>query len=106
MAKKAAAKSAKKIELRFIEDPGHGWAEAPETLCKSLGLKEYSAQRNGMLYFEEDCEVAVLERKLKKAGYEPKFVECYVESFDAWIEGDEWPQIPKGPWDNNDSGGA
>ena len=95
MAKKKAKKAGKKLELRFIEDPSHGWAEAPETLCKSLRLKEYSAQRNGMLYFEEDCELTVLEEKLKKAGYATKFVECYVDDFDAWIEGDEWPNIPK-----------
>lgn len=92
MAKK---KAGKKIELRFIEDPGHGWAEAPETLCKALGLKEYSAYRNGMLYFEEDCEMADLEKRLHKAGYAPTFVECYVDDFDAWLDGGAWPEIPK-----------
>jgi hypothetical protein len=97
MAKKKAAKAGKKLELRFIEDPGHGWAEAPETLCKSLGLDEYSAWRNGMRYFEEDCEMEVLEKKLKKAGYAPKFVECYVDDFDAWLDSNEWPGIPNIP---------
>jgi hypothetical protein len=90
---------AEKIQLRFIEDPGHGWAEAPETLVKKLCLKEWSGERNGMLYFEEDCEVAYLERALKKNGYNPEFVVFYVDDFDAWIESPEWPDIPRGPWD-------
>lgn len=93
--KKAKAGSAKKLELRFIADPGHGWAEVPETLVKSLGLKEYSAQVNGMMYFEEDCEIQDLEKALKKAGYAPHFVECYVDDFDRWLESDVWPAIPE-----------
>jgi len=94
MAKKKAA-AAKKLELRYIEDPGHGWAEAPETLCRTLGLNEYSAERNGMRYFEEDCEMTDLEEGLIKAGYKPKFVECYVDDFDEWLDSGVWPEIPK-----------
>lgn len=92
--KKSAKRTTKKLELRFIEDPGHGWAEVPETLSKSLGLKEYSAWVNGMVYFEEDCELQDLEKALKKAGYNVQFVDCYVDSFDAWLESDVWPDIP------------
>lgn len=95
MAKKKLAKRVyQKLELRFIGDPGHGWAEVPETLFKALDLTEYSAQRNGKMYLEEDCELADLERAAKKAGYKLTLVDCYVDSFDDWIEGDSWPQIP------------
>jgi hypothetical protein len=85
----------KKLELRFISDPGHGWAEVPETLSKSLGLGTDFTCRNGMLYMEEDCEAAILEKALAKAGYAVSFVECDVDSFDEWMESDSWPGIPK-----------
>ena len=85
---------AKKIELRFIHDPGHGWAEAPDTLCRAIGMGVDYPSRNGKLYFEEDCEMADLEKALKKKGYAPTYVECYVDDFDAWLDGDAWPGIP------------
>jgi hypothetical protein len=97
---------AKKIQLRFIEDPSHGWAEVPETLCKALGLTEWSAQCNGMMYFEEDCEVADLEEALKKHQYRHTFVSCYVDSFDRWLESTEWPDIPSGPDEIDGEAGA
>ena len=45
---------AKKIELRYIEDPGHGWAEVPSTLAKAIGIGTDFTYRNDMLYLEED----------------------------------------------------
>jgi hypothetical protein len=90
------AKPKKHIQLRYITDPGHGWAEVPETLCKSIGLGKYTADRGGNCYLEEDCEMGDLDRALKKHGYEPEYVEMYVDDFDAWLDGDQWPNIPKG----------
>ena len=90
------AKTAKKIELRYITDAGHGWAEVSDCLAKSLGLGTDFTSRNGMLYLEEDCEMGDLERALKRKGYAPSFVECYVDDFDAWLEADAWPNIPEG----------
>lgn len=86
---------AKKIELRYITDPGHGWAEVSDCLAKSLGLGTDFTSRNGMLYLEEDCEMGDLDRALKRKGYAPSYVECYVDDFDAWLEADAWPNIPK-----------
>lgn len=85
----------KKITLRFIEDPGHGWAEVPETLAKAIGMGTDFTYRNGMLYLEEDCEVAGLEAALAEHGYTHTFVDCYVDDFDAWLDGDVWPMIPQ-----------
>lgn len=87
---------AKKISLRYITDPGHGWAEVSETLAKSVGLGTDFTCRNGMLYMEEDCEMGDLDRALKRKGYAPSYVECYVDDFDAWLEADAWPNIPDG----------
>lgn len=84
----------KKITLRFIEDPGHGWAEVPVTLAKRIGLGQDFSYRNDMLYLEEDCEARELDDALKKHGYECEFRSCYVDSFDDWLEGDVWPDIP------------
>jgi hypothetical protein len=94
MAKKTA-KPKKHIQLRYIADPGHGWAEVPSVLCKAIGLGTDFTERNGVLYLEEDCEMSDLDRALKKHGYKPEYVEMYVDDFDQWLGGDVWPQIPK-----------
>lgn len=86
---------AKKLTLRYIEDPGHGWAEVPETLCKSLDLGTDFTQRNGQMYLEEDCEMQELESALTSAGYDWSYSACYVDDFDAWLDGPAWPEIPK-----------
>jgi hypothetical protein len=52
-----------------------------------------------MLYLEEDCEVQDLESALTGQGYDWSYVECYVDDFDAWINGETWPNIPKGEGD-------
>lgn len=85
----------KQIELRFIEDPGHGWAEVPDTLCRAIGLGTAFTQRNGKMYLEEDCEAADLDRALKKHDYAVTYVDCYVDDFDQWLGGDVWPNIPQ-----------
>jgi hypothetical protein len=89
------AKVKKKIQLRYITDPGHGWAEVPATLAFAVGVGTDFTSRNAMLYLEEDCEMAALERALKRNGYSPEFVEMYVDNFDTWLAGDQWPHIPK-----------
>ena len=59
--------------LRFIEDPGHGWLEVPETALAKVGLSVadfslYSYRHNGKLYLEEDCDA-------------PKFFEAWEPKF-------------------------
>ena len=97
MEKKKTAKrvARKKIELRYITDPRHGWAEVPAPLARQIGIGTDFTSRNCMLYLEEDCEMGDLDRALKKAGYKPDYVEMYVDDFDAWLDGDVWPSIPK-----------
>jgi hypothetical protein len=92
MAKKKAAK--KPMQLRYITDPSHGWAEVPAVLAFAIGLGTDFTSRNEMLYMEEDCEMSDLDRALNRAGYKPEYVEMYVDDFDAWLDGDVWPNIP------------
>ena len=89
-----ANKTKKKIQLRYIEDPGHGWAEVSDCFATSLGLGTDFTYRNGMLYLEEDCEMGDLDRALEKHGYVPQYVSCYVDDFDEWLGSDYWPGIP------------
>jgi len=89
-----AKKTKKKIQLRYIEDPGHGWAEVSDCFATSLGLGTDFTYRNGMLYLEKDCEMHDLVVALEKHGYDCTWVDCYVDDFDAWLEGDDWPNIP------------
>jgi hypothetical protein len=85
----------KTVELRYIEDPGHGWAEVPTTLAKSLGIGTDFTYRDDMLYLEEDAEMQILEDALHSKGYDWSYACHYVDDFDAWLDGTEWPNIPK-----------
>jgi hypothetical protein len=86
---------AQKVELRYIEDPGHGWAEVPASLAKALGIGTDFAYRDDTLYLEEDAEMQILEAALTSHGYDWSYVGHYVDDFDAWLDGTEWPNIPK-----------
>lgn len=91
----AKRKAKKKIQLRYITDPRHGWCEVPATLAKKIGIGTDFPCRSGKLYLEEDCEMSDLDRALKKAGYKPDYLELYVDDFDAWLDGDVWPTVPE-----------
>lgn len=82
----------KQIKIRFIDDPGHGWYECRADVARRLGLEEYSASRGGHRYYEEDCEAQELFDALKQAGYAPQVESHYVDNFDEWIAGSEWPK--------------
>ena len=85
---------AKKIQLRYIADPGYGRAEISDCFATSLGLGTDYPCRNGMLYLEEHCGMPGLLAALEKHGYDWSWVDCYVDDFDAWLDSDAWPNIP------------
>ena len=49
------------MNLRYIQDPGHGWLEVPETMLAELGIAnkitDYSYRRGTMVYLEEDLDM-------------------------------------------------
>lgn len=92
--KKTAKKNPASVVLRFISDPGHGWAEVPAALCKKLGLGTDFAQRGKFFYLEEDEEATRLDRALKRHGVNATFVGHEVDDFDHWVAGQQWPYIP------------
>ena len=97
MAKKQAAKKKGKqqsVPLRFISDPGHGWLEVPEALCKKLGLGTDFPNRKGFCYLEEDAECTDFDRAAKRHGLSFVTPEHEVDSFDQWLSGKQWPYIP------------
>lgn len=91
---KAARKKPAAVTLRFISDPGHGWAEVPAALCKKLGLGTDFAERGRFFYLEEDEEATRLDRALKRHGVKATFVGHEVDDFDNWVAGPQWPYIP------------
>ncbi len=48
---------------RFIEDPGHGWLEVRREELIALDIADQisscSYQNDGMVYLEEDCDLAI-----------------------------------------------
>lgn len=79
------------VTLRFISDPGHGWAEVPAILCRALGLDDEYTRRDGWCYLEEDCEVHDLEKAAARHGVDIAFKEVYVDDFDDWLDSKMWP---------------
>lgn len=92
--KKAAKKAAKPMTLRFISDPGHGWAEVPAALCRKLGLGDDFPRRGKFCYLEEDDEATRLDRALKKHKVAVTFAGHEVDDFEHWVGGPQWPYIP------------
>ena len=53
--------------LRFHDDGGHGWLEVPlavfpDALCFGTGFGYYN-ERAGLVFLEEDCELAAFRRE-------------------------------------------
>lgn len=92
--KKSAKKKTRAVTLRFISDPGHGWAEVPVDLCRKLKLGTDFARRGKFCYLEEDEEAARLDRALKRHGMKATFAGHEVDDFDRWLDGEQWPYIP------------
>lgn len=92
--KKAARKKPAAVTLRFISDPGHGWAEVPVALCRKLRLGTDFAARGKFCYLEEDEEATRLDRALKRHGVNATFAYHEVDDFDHWLGGEQWPYIP------------
>lgn len=57
------------INLDFISDPGHGWLKVPLHLLKEYNIlsdvSNYSYKDDYYGYLEEDCDAAILIKKLK-----------------------------------------
>ena len=55
---------------RFVSDPGHGWLEVPrselERLGLCLGISRFSKENNGLVYLEEDCDMAYFMRAMNE----------------------------------------
>ena len=76
------------MKIRFICDPSHGWGEIPISLINDLGLtskiSNYSYKKDVNAYLEEDCDLPMVLRELKKQGIEFSFIEEHSNN-DSWV---------------------
>lgn len=60
------------MKLKFYSDPGHGWLAVKRTLLNELGIADkvtdYSYQKGGTVYLEEDCDAALFINAAKNNG--------------------------------------
>lgn len=67
------------FEIQFFSDAGHGWAKVPRSLLAELGIllqiSNYSYERDGFVFCEEDYDLSILCNALRAGGKEPKFIE-------------------------------
>jgi hypothetical protein len=67
------------MDLKYYQDPGHGWVAVKRKLVDELGLtfniSHYSYQKGNTVYLEEDCDAQMLVEALKKQGLSVSLVE-------------------------------
>lgn len=60
------------MNLRYIQDPAHGWLEVPRGLLEVLGIQDrithYSYINNGYVYLEEDLDMVTFTRALRASS--------------------------------------
>lgn len=60
----------KKAKATFFNDPGHGWLGVKRSLLIDLGIlnqvSAFSYQKGGMVYLEEDGDLALLAKTIKE----------------------------------------
>ena len=64
-------KTIKKLTLRFLSDPGHGWLKVNRKVIQTLGqfdISGYSYQRGPWVFLEEDCDAAKVVDALRTQG--------------------------------------
>ena len=56
----------------FHSDPGHGWLQVKRQELKDLGILDkisnYSYQKRGDVYLEEDCDYSLFVERMKELG--------------------------------------
>lgn len=56
----------------FYSDPGHGWAKVKRSVLQNLDIEDlispYSYQKDDNVYLEEDCDLYLLNRRLREDG--------------------------------------
>jgi hypothetical protein len=71
------------MNLRYIQDPGHGWLEVPATLLTDLGIADritqYSYLRGKFAYLEEDLDMYVFMQAARDQGLDFTLEEVYQE---------------------------
>jgi hypothetical protein len=67
----------------FHTDPGHGWLAVKRKEAERLGIidkiSQYSYQRGGTIYLEEDCDASLFINAKKEAGEEFECRESHQE---------------------------
>lgn len=70
--------------IKFISDPGHGWALVLTSELRALGIVDkisrYSYLNGQTAALEEDCDLGVYCEALRAAGIDYAFDEQYEEN--------------------------
>ncbi|MDD5094565.1 MAG: hypothetical protein PHV74_09330 [Dehalococcoidia bacterium] len=59
-------------DLKWLNDPGHGWLEVPRSVVNELGISKqitsFSYQQGDQIYLEEDCDASLFLDTCEKRG--------------------------------------
>lgn len=65
----------KTLDIKYYNDPGHGWLEVHVNLLKRLKIVElisscsYLSDGGILAYLEEDCDASILMKAAKEQGF-------------------------------------
>ncbi|SOD15935.1 hypothetical protein [Nitrosomonas ureae] len=65
------------MKIKFLADPGHGWAKVKRALLIELGIEKkisaYSYQLGEWVYLEEDCDLSLFLKTINEKGVKVEF---------------------------------
>jgi len=72
----------------FHTDPGHGWLQVNRSELVRLGIADqvsnFSYERGGVVYLEEDCDASLFIKAKRDAGEPVELSDLHTNS-DHWI---------------------
>ena len=80
------------LKLRQIcPDGERSWVELPMLVACECGIAFGRSKRGEFMYVQGEDAHTLMEMKLEKKGYDPRYTPHEVPDFKAWLKGATWP---------------
>ncbi|ALQ51909.1 hypothetical protein [Nitrosomonas ureae] len=72
------------MKIKFLADPGHGWAKVKRSLLIELGIEKeisaFSYQLGEWVYLEEDCDLSLFLKTINEKGVKVEFSDHFAKT--------------------------
>ena len=91
------------VILRQVFQKGEeGWVEYPRALCEERGINFKRVpcwpdtwvvrKRGDFIYVQGEDAQSLIEVQLEDSGIAPRYTQCAVADFKAWLKSASWPK--------------